>query len=203
MFELVKRDLALSLRYMKQMNGLFHYDTMRAVALATEKQQEFNRGEASYEEYMFWLRGLIRTSFAHIEGVTYLMRQMTIWAWERSEIILTEDEAAKLMEEELIERDGEKIKKKRFNQLRENFELAFKYFPMAFGASFRLNKGDTGWPSFLNAAKTRNAVTHPKKPSEFMLSGIAVKEIKDTMTWFSETMSKLLAECEKAAKKSA
>jgi len=188
---------------MKQMNGLFHYDTMRALELCVEKEAAFNKGDISYEEYMFWLRGLIRTSFAQIEGVAYIMRQVALWAWERSDFSLTEGEAAKLAEEEVVEKDGEKTRKRRFNSFRENLELAFKYFPQVFGASFRLNKGDTGWTSFLGAIQTRNAVTHPKKPSEFMLSGNAVKELRDTVIWFGEMMSGMLTACETAARKNA
>jgi hypothetical protein len=196
--ELVKKDVRLSLRYLKLMNELFHYDTMRALVLCRSEEEKFNKNESTYEEYQFWLRGLIRTSFAHIEGVTFLMRQFAIWAWDRAELILTETEAAKLAEEEVVGEGEEKRRKRRFNSLQDNFELAFKYFPQVFKVQFRLNKGDVGWPTFLRAIQVRNAVTHPKKPSEFMLSGVAVKDVRDTVIWFGETMSTLLTACEKA-----
>jgi hypothetical protein len=199
MLETVKRDLRLSLRYLNQMNGLFHYDTMRALELCREKEEGFKQEKVTYQEYGFWLRGLIRTSFAHIEGVAFLMRQFAIWAWERSELALTEAEAAKLTEEEVVGEGDQKRRRKRFNSFQENFELAFKYFPQAFGASFRLNKGDTGWPAFLRAIQIRNSVTHPKKPGEFMISGTALKDVRDTVIWFGETMSSALKACERAS----
>jgi hypothetical protein len=203
MLELVKQDLRLSIRYLGQMNSLFYYDTKRILELCVQKDAEFKRAEIKYEEYMFWLRNLVRISFAQMEGVAYLMRQVVIWACERSDLSLTEGEVAKLAEEEIVDNEGEKTRKRRFNSFRDNIELAFKYFPQVFGASFRLNKGGAGWASFLNAIQTRNAVTHPKKPSEFMLSGTAVKEVRDTVIWFSEMMSGLLTACEAAAKKTA
>jgi len=201
MLELVKRDLRLSLSYLNQMNGLFHYDTMRALELCRTKEAEFSRQEITYEEYGFWLRNLIRTCFAHFEGITFLMRQSAMWAAERSELSLTEVEAAKLAEEEVIGEGDQKRRKKRFNSFQENFELAFKYFPQAFGANFRLNKGDVGWPTLLRAIQVRNAVTHPKKPSEFMISGVALKDVGDTVIWFGEVMSSALNACEAASRK--
>lgn len=196
MLELVKRDIRLSLRYLKQMNGLFHYDTMRALELCRVKEEEFKEQKVTYEEYGFWLRNLIRTCFAHIEGITFLMRQSALWAFERSDLSLTEAEVAKLTEEEVVGEGDQQRRKKRFNSFQDNFELAFKYFPQAFGAHFRLNKGDTGWPTLLRAIQVRNAVTHPKKPSEFMISGVVLKDVRDTVIWFSETMSTVLNACE-------
>jgi hypothetical protein len=200
MLELVKQDIRRSLGYLNQMNALFHFDTMRAFDLCRTKEEEFKQEAVTYEEYGFWLRGLIRTSFAHIEGVTFLMRQFAVWSWERSELSLAEAEAAKLAEEEVTGEGDQKRRRKRFNSFQENFELAFRYFPQAFGASFRLNKGDVGWPTFLRAIQVRNAVTHPKKPSEFMISGTALKDVRDTVIWFGETMSSVLNACAAASR---
>jgi hypothetical protein len=195
LLELVKNDFTLSVRYLKKMNDLMNYDTKQLLEICRAKNTGFNAGQISFDEYQFWHRALLRAFFAHVEGIAYLMRQLVLWATERSEIALNEKESLLLAEIERRMQDGQVVERTRFNTAVKNVELAFEYFPRLFRRTFHLNKGGDSWRKFKRALEIRHAVTHPKTPEEFMLSGEAVAALQGAIIWFSGEMERLLAEC--------
>lgn len=115
-----KQDLASGLTYLATMNRLFDADTQRDLALAQSVLRELDAGKASYHDVAFQFRALLRTFFAQVEGTTYILRQMALWAHDRSEIALSNEELYRLSEGER----GEFPSSRRYNSLTENVGLS-------------------------------------------------------------------------------
>jgi len=190
---LVKRDLGASIQYLVDMERMFDHDTRRLfefVRAHTDSVLSDRQNSAKFDEFQLYARAFVRAFFAHVEGVTYLMRQVVIWAHDRDEIALTEPEVSSLSESE-----RNAAGKLRFNSVKENFRLAFNYFPRLFGSTYRPDKSGQGWHFFCTSIRVRDAITHPKTTTEFKLSGDAVREAQIAAVWFNEILRKLLVSC--------
>ena len=189
---LVKRSLGASIQYLVDMERMFDHDTRRLFELVRkhiDSVLEDRHDPAKFDEFQLFARAFVRALFAHVEGVTYLMRQVIIWAHDRGEIALTEAERSDLNEREPM------TGKPRFNSLKENFRLAFQHFPKLFGSPYQLDKSGQDWHFFCASIKVRDAITHPKTTSEFKLSSDALREAQRAAVWFNESLRDLLISC--------
>lgn len=178
-----KSSLQASIVYLLSMEREFDKDTRELHRLVKEKTDQVltaQKHTKKYEEFQLYARAFVRSVYAHIEGVTYLMRMAVLWACERDEIQLSETEQAKLSE------------KHRFNSFKDNFSLAFNHFARLFGSTFRPNKNDPGYQSFLRGVDARDAIMHPKTPVQFGMSGDSVRDVQLGLLWFSEMFRQLL-----------
>ncbi len=182
---LVKQDLGASIQYLLDMERMFDHDTRRLFELVRVHLDSFladRQNSAKFEEFQLFARAFVRALFAHVEGVTYLLQQVVLWANDRGDIAVTESELSSL-------REGKR------NTVKENFHLAFDHFPRLFVSSYRPDKNSQGWSFFCSSIKVRDAITHPKTTMEFKLSGDAVREAQIAATWFKETLRSLLISC--------
>ena len=188
---LVKQDLGASIQYLLEMERMFDHDTRRLfefVRVHLDSVLADRQNSAKFEEFQLFSRAFVRALFAHVEGVTYLVKQVVLWANDRGDIALTESELSSLCE-------GKR------NTVKKNFDLAFEYFPRLFGSSYRPDKKSQGWNFFCRSIKVRDAITHPKTTMEFKLSGDAVRETQIAATWFNKTLRSLLTSCADDARK--
>lgn len=189
---LVKGSLGASIQYLVEMERMFDHDTRRLFALVRthiDSVLDDRHDSAKFDEFQLFARAFVRALFAHVEGVTYLMRQVVIWAHDRGEIALTEAERSALSERE----NG--TAEPRFNPFKKNFRLAFHHFPRLFGSSYQLDKSGQGWHFFCASIKVRDAITHPKTTTAFKLSGDALREAQIAAVWFKESLRDLLVSC--------
>lgn len=195
MYERARQNLHASIVYLGIMNKLFYSDTDRCLKKCIEKNKAIEQNKIDYDELMFWYRSLIRTFFAYVEGTTFLMRQIILWAHERADITLSDSEAMQLREERLV-RDGESLKTcARYNTVLENVELAFKYFPAMFHSSYQLPKSDHRWGSFKSALKARDSITHPKQVEDYLLPAEVLRQLQESIVWFHESMRGVTKSC--------
>ena len=186
-----RTGLGPTVDYLLRMERLFDSDTRAFLALtrgAVDSLLEERENASRFAQQQLLARSLIRASFAHIEGVAYLMREAVLWAHDRGEIPLLPSELSLLSE-------GVRGGKRRFNSFQRNVELAFEYFPKAYGADFALDTVDPRWESFQHAIRVRDAITHPKVASEFGVSGDALRDAQLALYWFSDNFRRLLAAC--------
>ncbi len=195
MYERARQDLHASIVYLGVMNNLFYSDTERCLRTCIEKNKAIEKNEIDYNELMFWYRSLIRTFYAYVEGTTFLMRQIIIWAHERSDIKLSDSEIMQLREVRLVG-DGESVKTcAKHNTVLENVTLAFEYFPVMFHSSYELTKSDHRWDSFRTALKARDSITHPKLVEDYLLPAEVLRQLQEAIVWFHESMSGLTKSC--------
>ena len=177
-------SLAASIEYLNCMLGYFDADTRKFYGLARQAMREvakkgFKDGP-EFTEWQIYERALIRALFAEIEGITAAMRQVVLWAHDRGEYSLSEIEYVNLAE------------KYRFNKLKDNFSLAFKYFTLLVNSQYSIDKSTSQWRTFLRSIKIRDGVMHPKTPLGFGVSGDASLDIEQTVHWFNETYRELI-----------
>ena len=178
-----KQSLSNSVDYLMSMERVFDKDTRRLYEMLRTKVDavlDDQNNEEIFSEYQLYARSFVRAVFAHVEGITFLMRQVVLWAYERKEISLSEVEYQKLSE------------KNRFNSFRDNFDLAFNYFTRLFRFAFRPNKDDARWQNFCRASVVRDSIAHPKTPTQFLLSGDAVRDAQLGLLWFSDNFREML-----------
>jgi len=181
--EEAKSSLQASIEYLLSMECEFDKDTRELYKLAKEKADQVladQNNSQKYDEFQLYTRAFIRSVYAHIEGVTCLMRIAILWASERGEIQLSETEKAKLSE------------KYRYNSFKDNFNLAFNHFTRLFGSAFRPNKNDPRYQNFLKGVDTRDSIMHPKTLVQFCMSGDSLRDVQLGLLWFSETFRQLL-----------
>ena len=196
--ELAKQDLVAGIQHLARMDELFHQDTLRCLHKCNELGQQYERFSVDRElfrEYQFWSRTLLRAFFAHVEGLSYVMRRMVLWAHERGECELSIEEASLLREESY----HYNVRRKRIeardspNRFLENLLLAFDLFPRALGTEFKPQLSDHRWDSFQKALAARHAITHPKKVEEFILTGETILYLKESVVWFGQLIQDMLS----------
>lgn len=189
--ELAKRDLVAGIKHLSLMDDLFHQDTLRCLRKCHELEQQsdqFSADRELFREYQFWCRTLLRAFFAHVEGLSYVMRRMVLWAHERGECELSIEEISLLREKSY----SYNVRRKKIegkdspNRFLENLLLAFDLLPKALGAEFKLQFSDHRWDSFQKALAARHSITHPKTVEEFILTGETIFYLKDSVVWFGQ-----------------
>jgi hypothetical protein len=195
--DFAKRDLIAGVQHLAQLDALFHQDTLRCLRRCHELEQQshqFRTDRELFREYQFWCRALLRALFAHVEGLSYVMRRIVLWAHERGECELSFAEVSLLREESYSYNVQRKRIDKRHspNRLLENLLLAFDLFPRTFGANFKLQLSDHRWDSFQTALRARHAITHPKTVEEFILTAEGISHLKESIAWFGENIKAVL-----------
>jgi hypothetical protein len=178
-----KSSLQANIEYLLSMEREFDKDTRALYEFLREKTDYVLadcKDPGKFEEFQLYARAFTRAAYAHIEGASYLMRLMVLWAHDRGELHLSETDYAKLSE------------KYTFNSFKDNFNLAFNHFTRLFGSAFRPNKNDPRYQSFLRGIEARDSTMHPKTPVRFSMSGDAVRDVQLGLLWFSETFRELL-----------
>lgn len=137
------------------------------------------------EEGQFWLRAFTRSFFALVEGVAYTLRQSALSLYNSGQLQLSEGEYALLAEKRYQWDKGKVRSMDNFNRALDNVQIAFTLFPRAFGIDFRLNVGDHRYESFQQAMRFRDAITHPRDPSDLELTSDAIKHLGKAVGWFS------------------
>lgn len=148
---------------------------------------------ADYKELGFWYRTLTRSLLSYVEGLLYVMRQLTIHSIDRGELVIPPAEVTLLRELEYFVN----VKRKRVeareshNRLLENFILTFKHFPSVLGSTFTVDYGSHGWEKFQHLISLRNEITHPKSVSHVLLQPELPNTVRDAYVWFLSVMRDL------------
>jgi|CXWL01.1.fsa_nt_gi hypothetical protein len=174
--------------YLQEMFKLLQDDSERVftLCLAEKKRAEELEPAESDEFYLILAaayRTYIRSFFANVEGLTWVMRRVALWAHQRGEIQLEPDHLQRLEREE----------QGKFGDALTMFNLTFKVFPLIYHSTFPLPKdGEPGWSAFCRLWKVRDDITHPKDPITFRLSPRAFVDVLPTTQWFFGVMSALI-----------
>jgi hypothetical protein len=136
-------------------------------------------------------RIMMRSFIAGVNGVCAALNRFTIWAHEAGRIKLDLPYVFLLREERyFLQRQRIRVGDS-FNDLTTNFSLAFEFFPVVHGVEYRLDKNTEGWRHFRETLKLRNAVTHPRSLSHFLLPLDWVKMLNEATQWFIRQVADL------------
>jgi hypothetical protein len=130
-------------------------------------------------------RSFVRTVFAMIEGTTFNLKQMALnlsahgrGNFSKAELAMLEEVVYELGDK------GEAVTQTKFMKLPTNIRFAFDAAARAFGVTYKLEVGDSGWAIFKEALIIRNRITHPKIIDDLKLSETEVQKVIDTGAWF-------------------
>lgn len=187
-----KQDLFASLVYLNAMVNLFGKDTAYAMEHLAIANDRLITNECDYHEFMYYARTLIRAFFAQVDGVCYVLRRLVLWAHDRAEIQLSDEELYLLSEGD---RGTSGSRMRKYNSVADNLVFSCAHFSKLFGDEYLLNKSTNEWAVFRRAIAARHAITHPKDVESFVLPARTLEDIRHSIIWFSETMKELLKIC--------
>jgi hypothetical protein len=192
--------LASGMDLLNDLDSALGSDTLRCIqqCTASGKQLDSTVDIESNEEYQFWARALVRSFFAHVEGLSYAMRQLALSAHEAGSCTLDAEEVVLLREVDYrVDVRRKSIKPQtRSNRTLENFYLTFRCFPKAFGTAFEPAYSENGWNLFQRSLELRHDLTHPKARQNLTLSRAAAVDVTSAIQWFGVQIQGLLKTCQ-------
>ena len=151
------------------------------------------RGKAGKELSQSERRMFIRVSFATIEALIFVMKQIALAAHPDPKCpTISEAERAFAMEQDFkltssgdVERRAAKI------PLETNIRFAFRLLAKASNAPTVLDVSGTEWRSLLRAIKVRDRITHPKNISNLTISDEELSDVVIGFKWVLTSRIKL------------
>jgi hypothetical protein len=186
-YEEAQKSVTRSLVYLEIINRLFAQDVFTCFEYANNSEN----GDKKY----FWYRNTLRAFFSYVDGIVFTLKDIILWAHARSEISLTASELLILKETRPLFQRGKVIEVSQNNPFNVNFEISMIFFPKVFRSDFILNKSDHRYGVFKQTLQYRNSVTHPKKIEDYLLPPEGVKDLRNSIIWFAETMKMLMTSC--------
>ena len=198
-----KLGRATGFQYFKAMNDVLLFDYQVALREVVQRKSALPEGPIPQEQYRelgFWYRTLARSFLSFVEGLLYVMRQLTLDAIERGEIKATAAEQMALAETTYaVNVDGKRVEQRdSTNRLLENVVLTLGFFPPIFGSSARPNYSKHGWRAFQDLVRLRNDITHPKAVRDVLLQPELPNTVRDAADWFLGFMSELFGSADPA-----
>ncbi|MCP5420143.1 MAG: hypothetical protein H6969_06570 [Gammaproteobacteria bacterium] len=143
----------------------------------------------------FAQRTLLRTHFAFIEGMSFLLRQVALANSE----IFTAPELATLREESYaLNKKGDIEAKPNFQKPLPLILFTFRSYARIHGAKFNPDTSVHGWECMAKYKAVRDRLTHPKSSDDLSLSDEELRYCMNAAEWFKKTMLDLFACCEEA-----
>src|SRR5688572_30645255 len=136
----------------------------------------------------FARRAYIRSIFASLEGIVWLLKQVCLKVPNISgprrldpvEYALLQDLSYDL------KNNGEISVQTKFLRLSDNVRFTFRVFNRLFKANVDLGVSGASWPAFLRALDVRHRITHPKKVEELDITDEEIKLCREVSGWFNE-----------------
>lgn len=145
-------------------------------------------------------RALTRALFATIEGLSYLLRQVTIATLSDTDI-LTEGELMLLREETYrLDEKGRPKPSVSYLQFPQSLLFTVRVYAKNHGAEFELDTSMKGWQALVIATKARNRITHPKSSTSLALNNEELQALVDAALWWKSSMLELFTACREADK---
>lgn len=183
-------DLLEAIQRISALDTRLRADTWRCHQEIVRINEATARGEPlGLAETEFWLRTFLRVFFAQVEGLSFAMREATVFLAKQGHVKLVAGAIAVLEEKRYKSRNGKIEEADAFNPTLENFLLAFHYFPIAFGVSYTVAKSDGRWASFTRSLTLRNSLMHPKRPEDLGLTAASIREFAHAFKWFTEQVT--------------
>lgn len=145
---------------------------------------ELEKDEFDENERQFRRRSYIRTVFALVEGVTFVMKQFALSVHEGGTIIFSPAELALLREEQYDLEKGRPRTQQKHLRVADNLRFAFDVFARAFQTTYTLDVNIHQWSWFLDSVKLRNRIMHPKALKDLIISDEEMMQIQEVAAWY-------------------
>ena len=150
------------------------------------------------DDGQFYRRSYLRSTFAAIEGIVWLLKQTCYKVTGEAGAPLSVAEHAMLSEETYdLKRNGEVRTQPKFLRLPDNLKFTINTCNRFLGSTIDLEIETTPWHQFLNAIKIRNRIMHPKEASELQISDQEIADCQQVVGWFNEKIHQYIIELTK------
>ncbi|MGG3283606.1 hypothetical protein [Paenibacillus solani] len=137
------------------------------------------------EDNQYNRRCYIRTVFAAVEALTYVLKQKCLDRPDINRNIYTEAEIALLKEESYtLNNRAEAVSRNNFLPTADNFRFALNMY-MRNSTGYKLDLSDGGWELFNKALKIRHRIVHPKATVDFMIPDRDLEIVIKGYSWFN------------------
>lgn len=145
---------------------------------------------------LFWRRMSVRCFAAHIEGITFLMKQAALELHPMMRVEFTVGEIAFLKEISFeLNEKGEVEERQRFARFVENFRFACLAYARANHSSHKLSFDDDGFRCFRNTVKIRDRLMHPKSKDDLNISDEEDRANRKAWEWYQRNLLELFKDC--------
>lgn len=162
---------------------LVHRSEIHIIAACTSEDVDV------IELELYRRRTMTRIIFSMIEAVSFRMKQLALQHLAYHPSAFTAAEAALLREEDyLLESNGKvRTQSARLSTL-PNIRFAFASFSKALGLTHQIDAGGSDWQALQQALHVRDRLTHPKEPSDLIVSNEELAQVRKAYEWFLENM---------------
>jgi len=171
---------------LKRVYAALNADVVTAHAAVMQSGTEFNQ------------RTLIRTYFAHIEGLAYQLRKVTLASLEGTEFLSDGDRAILKEERFQLSPQGSAEARDNFQTMLPTLLFSLRVYAKNHGATFVPRTGDNGWSCLRKAVDIRDRLTHPKSLADLVVTEKDGAIFAAGVKWWNDSLRELFAECEKA-----
>ncbi len=145
---------------------------------------------------MFWRRTLIRIFAAHVEGLTYLLKQTILVLSPVTNVDFTVGEKAFLQEVSFeMDEKGQVTEKFLLTKFIRNFRFACACFCKVNHTNFALKYDDNGFKCFQEMVRIRDRLTHPKALSDLTVSDQEEQTVRRARSWFESQIGNMMLQC--------
>jgi len=175
-------------------NLLANMDELSIVSKILREDELKCMKNAVKDKNQFWRRMYVRSFFAHVEGVAYRLKQLSLSAAKSFHIELTQNEISRINEESYELTDNAQIERKLiFSSIDKNIKFTFRVAQKAHGTKLDLNLGsDKRWVYFKKSINIRNKITHPKNSDDLIISDKELMNLLNAVQWFAGTLDLLI-----------
>ena len=109
----------------------------------------------------FYERSVLRALFVLVEGTVNCARHVLLTAADAPGLISSAEVALLRQEFNDLNDKGHVVSRPHYQKLRRTMLFVSRLYADLCGSDFEIDKGGTGWESFLQAIQFRNGITHP------------------------------------------
>jgi hypothetical protein len=91
-----------------------------------------------------------------------------------------------------IDESGRCVSRKKNLRFLPNLRFAFSVFTRAFRIEEAPTYGDSGFAALRNCVKVRDRLTHPKRPSDLLVTPPELSEMATAMSWYTDNFSRIV-----------
>lgn len=141
-------------------------------------------------------RNRVRAYFAYVEGVAYVMRQITAASLDGLDV-LSDVDMDKLMDRKRKILPCGKVEfRQKFMEMGEGLRFTLSRYPVAHGINDYEPALGAGWNNMIAAIKIRNRVTHPKSAADLTLTLAEVACVDASRKWWYESVRSMHTACD-------
>ena|SRR5579859_1166624 len=183
---------SLSLKQVQEMFAVLR----NLEAMAHELGHDAERGSrelSANSDDEFLRRNLVRIFAAFVEGYSFLLKQVVLKLYDPLQEQLSIEEMSKLKEIKLDATgqpvlDEQRVPKRRFLPLQDNFKFAAAMFGRLCGSKYTVSYGSIGYEAFTRTISVRDRLMHPKAIEDLHVTDKEALNLQTAWQWYQSEM---------------